>query len=134
MRPSLLPQRPVPYAPDRVDVERDAVVEAMRGELAGKVLLRARLITGDVDPNAPTGLTEGVAFTGGVAREVDHGLGEECVAWLELPIAGLTARPNLSPSHLATTDRTKKIRLTAATAGATRCWLLVFPRSAVDPR
>jgi len=128
----LLPQQVVPFDADPSQRRRDEAVDALRGELAAKAMLKGRLITGERDDAAPTGLTDGIAFTAPNAKVIDHGLGEECAAWIEVPMAGQTTRPSLTPAHATGIDLDKQIRVTPA--NTSRCWLFVIPRSAVTPR
>lgn len=132
MRAPLLPQAVVPFSGDADQVKRDAAVEALRGELAVKVLLRARLITGERDDAAPGGLTDGVSFTSGTAKVIDHGLGEECIGFIEVRMPSETAGPALAPTYDATLDPTRQIKVTPGATAKAR--LLVIPRSAVVPR
>lgn len=106
----------------------DLVVDDQARRLATAVraagsseLADARLLTTDTDGS------DGLAFTAGTARNIDHGLGRTIRGVLEVlrPSDAAGARPNLSAAHSPTAvDLAKQVRLVSATTG--RCYLLVF--------
>lgn len=124
---SKLPQAVVPFAGGWEQSTRDEALERIRAAVDELPFVRGRLITGERDDNAPTGLTEGISFVSGTAKVIEHGLGQTCVAWFEVSMADQTTRPALVPAHDDTIDLEKHIRVTPS--NTSKSYIFVMPRS-----
>jgi hypothetical protein len=114
-------QVPAARTGDRVVDDQTRRLASAVQSAAASPLGEARLLVTDTDGS------DGLAFTAGTPRLVDHGLGRPVRGVLEVlrPSDTAGARPNVSAAHSATTvDLAKQVRLVSASNG--RCYLLVF--------
>lgn len=69
-------------------------------------------------------LLEGLEFTAGTPRLIEHKLGRRIRGWVEVTPADATGRVGLVPSHNSTTNLASQFRVTPTSSGT--CHIRVF--------
>lgn len=93
---------------------RDKAIRDLYQALVGNVFVDGRML----------GMPDGISFTSGTAKVIDHGLGRAIRGWIEVQLAAQSGNaPVLKPTYLSTIDLTKQFRVTPTNTGICGVWV-----------